>query len=303
MNIIVHQSRNIIAEFLANFNSEHTRKAYQNDIQKFFLTYPEVKAPSQLTLVHFIRFREILKAQGASPSSINRAVSSIRSLMDWCVVQGLIPVNPAASLKTPKATIVEPTLAFSDAEVTAILDLPAKTYTEVLHKTILSVLFNLGLRRSEIVSIKNSDIFRDHESWTLRVYGKGGKIRMLPITDTINDTILRYKKMYADSYGFPLEASDFLFQSNPKEKATKTMHPVTIYRIVTKYAKKVGVDRRVSTHSCRATVISHLLENNVSPRDVADFAGHSSIQTTIGSYDKKRDNNKNSAARKVNYRG
>jgi integrase len=75
----------------------------------------------------------------------------------------------------------------------------------------------------------------------------------------------------------------------------------TIYAIVKKYAKMVGVTRNVSPHSCRATAISQLLENGESPRNVADFAGHASINTTIGSYDKKRDGLKNSSAMKLKF--
>jgi integrase len=75
----------------------------------------------------------------------------------------------------------------------------------------------------------------------------------------------------------------------------------TIYNIVKKYAKIIGVTRPVSPHSCRATAISQLLENGESPRNVADFAGHSSVNTTIGSYDKKRDGIKNSSAMKLNF--
>ena len=75
----------------------------------------------------------------------------------------------------------------------------------------------------------------------------------------------------------------------------------TIYAIVKKYAKIIGVTRNVSPHSCRATAISQLLENGESPRNVADFAGHSSVNTTIGSYDKKRDGLKNSSAMKLKF--
>ena len=75
----------------------------------------------------------------------------------------------------------------------------------------------------------------------------------------------------------------------------------TVYRIIERYAKKCGINKKVGAHSCRATAISHLLDTQKTPiRDVAIFAGHSNI-TTTERYDKRRENLDNSAAYKINY--
>lgn len=303
MDIIVPQRRNIVAEFLTNFTSPHTRRAYRNDLSKFFSAYPGIQHPQELTIQHFIAFRDQLTAQGASPATVNRTLSSVKSLMDWCVQEGLIRINPAAAVRVPKATVTTPTLPFTDDEVVKILELPVKTYSDKLYQTMLTLLFHLGLRCSELVKLKVSDITYDRETCTLRVYGKGDKVRYLPITPAVQNVLREYLFNFELSYGLPLQASDYLFQANGLEKSSKPMNTSTVYRVVERAAKRVGISKRVSPHSCRATAISHLLEKGVSPRDVADMAGHSSIQTTVGSYDKKRDSLKNSAAWKVDYSG
>jgi integrase len=153
------------------------------------------------------------------------------------------------------------------------------------------------LRRSELVSIKLEDIYEDRGVTVLRIKGKGDKVRVLPLSDTLVVNLKEYLK----NYGTVLDQKDYLFQSHKDIRNVQAMSGTTVYKIVNKYAKILGITKRVGAHSCRATVISHLLENSVSPRDVANFAGHSSINTTVGIYDKRRDEIKNSAAYKVKF--
>ena len=98
-----------------------------------------------------------------------------------------------------------------------------------------------------------------------------------------------------------MEEDDYLIQSAKKGKNDKPIDGSTIYRVIEKYAKKCGINKKVSPHSCRATAISHLLDTQKTPiRDVAIFAGHSKI-TTTERYDKRREGLDNSAAYQVDY--
>jgi integrase/recombinase XerD len=125
--------------------------------------------------------------------------------------------------------------------------------------------------------MSKTDILEDRGVMILRVRGKGSKERMIPLTKEIHNATETYLQK------------------------SVTLNPSSIYRIVNRYAKKIGIEKRVGAHSCRATLISHLLENQVSPRDVADLVGHSNINTTISIYDKKRLGVQNSAAYKVKF--
>ncbi len=285
MNLIkVQENNKTLFEFLANFTSEHTRKSYAKDIKKF-VEFSGVTDVSQIQLINLITYRDFLKAEKASPATINRRLSSIKSLLSWCKAQGLIATNPGDSLKLSKVFQTQPTLAFSDQEVLKLLD----EVENKKHALVLAILLNLGLRRSELTGLKWTDVMSDRGHRVIRVVGKGNKQRTLPITDNL----WKYFEDYARE-ALPSPDDYVAGGSQP-------MNPATVYKIVRKYADQAGITKRVGAHSCRATVISHLLEKSVSPRNVADFAGHSSINTTVSLYDKKRDGITNSAAYKVGY--
>jgi integrase len=164
------------------------------------------------------------------------------------------------------------------------------------------LLFNLGLRRRELINIKMIDMFPDRGHVVLRVKGKGDKTRILPLSDYVLLEIRNYLNVLEKLQVY-LDADDYLLQTSGNS-ASKNKIPVdgsTIYRTINKYAKNLGINKRVSPHSCRATVISHLLDTqHQAIRDVATFAGHSNI-TTTERYDKRRLNLDKSAAYEVNY--
>lgn len=302
MNLTVQNSNNLILEFLANFTSEATRRAYYKDLKQFFVRYNVPNGDfSYITLPMLINYRESLKAGGSSPATVNRKISTIKSLLNWAVERGALSASPAASLRLEKPSQVLPTLAFTDEEVRIIMEKTDDSYYGYLHRLMLTLLFNLGLRRSELVNIRVGDVYEDRGVKVLKVRGKGGKQRILPLTAEVYETITDYIAKYETNAQDTLYPTDYLLQSLTCEKNNQPMNPASVYRTVNRYAKEAGVTRRVGAHSCRATVISHLLENQVSPRDVADFAGHNNVNTTISIYDKKRDGLKNSAAFKVKY--
>jgi len=303
MDLVKKDTVNIVDEFLSNFPKSATRTAYKRDISDFFGYYnARFGDPGILTINHFIAYRDQLLADGKAPATVGRKLSSLKSLMHWCVTRGFLQSNPVAHLKFPKVTTKYPTLAFTDDEVRRIFEAIDRTDLHgVVHTFILKILFNLGLRRSEIVNLKVSDIYEDRNFTVVKIIGKGDKERLLPLSP---DMVLAYKEYltaYEEVTGNKLENTDWLIQSNPWVKNANPMNSTTVFKIVRNYARKAGITKRVGAHSCRATVISHLLEKNISPRDVADFAGHTNIHTTISIYDKKRDFLENSAAMKVDY--
>lgn len=145
------------------------------------------------------------------------------------------------------------------------------------------------------------DFAKERGHTVLRIHGKGDKVRLIPINESMHDEIQRYLDHLKEN-GVTLDFEDYLLQIDLKSKNEKPIDGSTIYRIIEKYAKDLGINKRVSPHSCRATVISHLLDTQSAPiRDVAIFAGHANI-TTTERYDKRRQNLKNSAAYQVDYK-
>lgn len=292
--------RELFARFCQNFPSVNTRDAYFKDLWDFY-NFVQIAEPSQWTAQHFNDYRDAL-SKNKSPKTVNRKISTLKSFVEFCMESGIMSYNPIQFLKLPKPSVISPTLAFTDDEVRRLLAVPrTDTYYGNLHSLMLKLMFFLGLRRSELVQIKLSDIQTSRGHVVVTIRGKGGKSRELPVTPELMKSIQDFCKYYKDASGVELSASDYLLQSNTENKNTIPMDPSAAFRAVRKYAKLIGVDRRVGAHSCRATAISHLLDTQKIPiRDVADFAGHSSINTTT-LYDKKRKGLDDSAAYKINY--
>jgi site-specific recombinase XerD len=275
-----------ISEFLNGQNSKETIRAYKSDLDQF-----RKITGGDLTRSGVIRFRDHLMKSGASPSSIARKMSSVRSFCDFLRGQGKLNLDPFVGIRAPKVSVMEPTQAFTDEEVRrmfTIADSQPNPRERERDLIVLGLLFYAGLRRSEVVGLLFSDILEMDGGLVIRVRGKGGKVRLIPAHPKLREFLLPH-----------LTASHFWKTDNTAPLLGISAN--TVYNIVKKYAKLAGVTRPVSPHSCRATAISQLLEKGESPRNVADFAGHSSVNTTIGSYDKKRDGLKNSPAMKLNF--
>jgi site-specific recombinase XerD len=270
-----------VAAFIANQRALSTRKAYTADISDFFLFLKElgreISSPSSLVISDFINYRDFL-SKTKTVATVNRKIASLKSLMKWFHVNGHIDSNPLASLKMPRVSTTKPTEAFTDEEVIRILD----ACTNLRHKTLLTVLFTLGLRRSELVNLSRADFYVSRGFKIIRIKGKGGTFREIPLPEDLDKLFMEY----LDS----TTAIDSIFDITPDG----------VYKIVKKYTHLLGIKNK-SPHSCRATAISHLFDNGVPIRDVANFAGHSDINTTL-IYDKKRKGVESSPVFKIDYR-
>lgn len=290
------------SEFLSEFLSPDTKKAYIKDL-KFFFEFLKsggvlIERPGDIASFHFQLYRDHLLERGLASATINRRLVCIRSFVKWAVAARLMDHNPLDTIKLPKVKTESPTVAFDDHEVVSMINAPdLTTHKGRTHRLVMILLFNLGLRRSELTHIKMKDIFEDREHLILSIKGKGDKTRLVPLNKFIAKEIENYLSHLAEK----LLADDYLIQT---ELTTKNDHPMdgsTIYRTIEKYAHKLGINKAVSPHSCRATVISHLLDTQHTPiRDVATFAGHSNI-TTTERYDKRRKNLDKNAAYQVDF--
>jgi site-specific recombinase XerD len=274
-----------ITTFLNNQTSIHTKTAYERDLKDFYEFLAEklliVTHPSQLSMSIFLMYRDSLLEKKLASKTVNRKVACIKSLMKWFHVNGHITNNPLNSLKMPKAQVESPTQALTDEEVVRVFQ-ACETLKE---KLIFQLLFKLGLRRSEVLNISINNITQFREHTILQIKGKGAKVRELPLSIELLALIQAFIK----SEG----CIDKLFDISES----------TLYRTVKATFKRAGITKEVSPHSCRATVISHLLDTQQIPiRDVADFAGHASVNTT-SLYDKKRKGLENSPVYKINYGG
>jgi site-specific recombinase XerD len=297
--------KDFIQEFLVQFLSPDTKTAYIKDL-KFFFDFLNsgnviISHPKEIESYHFQLYRDHLMERGLSSATINRRLVCIRSFMKWAIAAKLMDHNPLDTVKLPKVQTESPTVAFDDHEVALMISAPdSTTHKGRTHRLVMVLLFHLGLRRSELTHIKMHQFAQDRGHVVLRIHGKGDKVRLVPINKHVQDEIQSYVNSLKN-HDIELGSEDFLLQTEVNKKNTKPMDGSTIFRVIEKYARIVGITKDVSPHSCRATVISHLLDTqNTAIRDVATFAGHANI-TTTERYDKRRKNLDKSAAYQVDF--
>lgn len=291
--------------FLKVQNSAHTRRAYEADLVDF-LSY--LKATDKKMNVHtLIEYRETLKqrlsprtGQPLSHVSINRRIATLKSFLNWLVVNGVLPNNPAKAVKSFRAGRESPTRDIPNDRVRQMLTLPARHKTAGrMHHAMLMVLFHLGLRRAELVGLRTSDLFEQDGMRVMRVRGKGDKERVLPIPPEVAKSIDTYLEFSKKN----LSVDQPLFtpvKNNITKVKDKPLHPNAVAYVVKHYAKLAGVAYRVSPHSARATAVSNALDNAAPHRAVQHMAGWSS-PLMVTRYDKRKEDLRNSAVKFVTY--
>lgn len=298
-----------IEPFLMNQLSDHTRRAYETDLKQFFLFLDgKVDATDLrgLRTDHVIAYRKALEegrlhGRPMAKSTINRKLAVIKSFFNWLKLNRIASENPAQLVKGFPQNQESNLKGLSDEETIRILDGPRlNTKSGALHLAILYVLFYLGVRKGELIGLKMGDLDTERGVDVLRVRGKGHRIRILPLTGKVKYAIEHYfyvcSRDKADK-----DAPLFIPTKNPRFGILKkALNPYSITYLVQKYAKKSGILKPISPHSCRATCISNALDRKATHRSVQHLAGWST-PLMIQRYDKRREDLKNSAAFLVDY--
>ena len=254
--------------------SPHTIAAYASDVKKFFegLRRDGI-APSDASVDDISRFLDEQVANGISKRSQARVISSVKALYRFLDAEGKLSVNPCDKLSTPKINPYLPTV-LSVGEVLAILDSVDLSQPEGhRNRCLLEVLYSCGLRVSELVNLKISDLFLDEQF--IRVFGKGSKQRLVPIGDPAIRAIRLYREV-RDAGPIAKGAEDILFLNRRGGKLTREM----IFRIVKDQTAAAGIRKNVSPHTFRHSFATHLVENGADLRVVQQMLGHESILTT-----------------------
>jgi integrase/recombinase XerD len=311
------QNINLIVdtEFLGNFTSEHTRRSYQIDINKFTiylfdLNY-RIENWNEVERALIVDYRNFLNETGGrdgrpcAPKTIARKLAALSSYFDFLVEKGDCDFNPVSSVKRPRREVLDPTNALSKEQVKELFEEieNKKNNSRYLHSALLVTFFTTGLRKSEVINLKYSDYREINDYKILEFKGKGGKVGQKVLHPLCVDSLTRYLE-WMKQQGREHEKEDWLFQptKNPKDplNLNKPLNPKTINEIVDHYAKKIGLNFKVRPHSARATFISELLDAGVDIYSVAREVNHSSVKTTQ-EYDKRRKRIADSPVFKLRY--
>lgn len=254
--------------------SPNTIEAYVRDVEKMLEFFDEAgvdyKSPK---LEDFTNFLVEISSMGIAVRSQARIISGIKQFYKYLVVEDILKDSPAELVDAPKIGRHLPSV-LSVEEIDAIkgaIDLSKPEGHR--NRAIIETMYSCGLRVSELVNLKMSNVFFDEKY--VRVEGKGSKQRLVPISDTAIRDINNYLPWRR---GLEIKPgnSDYLFLNRRGSKLTRQM----VFIMIKKFAEEAGVKTELSPHTLRHSFATHLLEGGANLRAIQQMLGHESILTT-----------------------
>lgn len=257
--------------------SDNSVAAYLSDVEKltqFLLDNGIKKNPSEIDLATLQGFIKWIAELGMTQTSQARIISALRSFYKYCLLEDISQVDPTTLLEAPKLKRALPdVLSFEEIEnVLAQIDLSTPEGTR--NKAILETMYSCGLRVSEVVNLRLSQLFLD--VGFVRVIGKGNKERLVPIGSSAIKYIHIYTSTIRNHQSVQSGEEDILFLNRRGRRLTRVM----IFLIIKDLVKKAGIKKIISPHTFRHSFATHLVEGGADLRAVQEMLGHESITTT-----------------------
>lgn len=265
------------AEFLTleQGSAARTDESYARDLHRLaeWALAHGVATPAVLTAAHLREFVYYLKDLGLSPASIRRGVSAIRTWFKFLMAEGIVNTDPSERLETPKKWRTLPEVLTS-AEVERLLGaVPLEEPLAFRDRAMLELAYGAGLRVGEWITLKVSDLML--AEGVVRVFGKGGKERLVPVGGSATGAVAIYLRelrprlergkgagvLFLNARGAPLSR-------------------MGAWKILRKYVQLAGITKTVTPHTLRHSFATHLLEGGADLRSVQEMLGHADISTT-----------------------
>lgn len=257
--------------------SQNSIAAYVNDINKlvvFFEKKFKGIAPDKVKLDHLKSFVEWLNERGVSPRTQARTISGIKSFYKYLLIEGDITSDPTALLESPKIGRKLPDILTME-EIDTLIEAIDLTKAEgQRNKAMLETLYSCGLRVSELVNLKITNLF--FEQGFIKVEGKADKERLVPVSGRAIEEINKYLNKYRKTLRINKDSENILFLNRRGRKLSRVM----IFTIIKNLAEKVNLDKKISPHTFRHSFATHLINGGADLRAVQEMLGHESILTT-----------------------
>jgi integrase/recombinase XerD len=252
-----------------------------------------------VTRAHVLAWRKDLERRELAGSSVRRKLAALSSLFEYLCDANAVTHNPVKGVKRPKVESYEgKTPALGDAQARHLLKQPAGEDLKSLRdRALLSVMLYHGLRREEVSTLSVTDIHQRRGVPHLRVHGKGGKMRHIPLHPGSHELLTDY--LEASGHGHNKPSPLFRpIRNNRTGSLERSLSTDGIYKIVRGYAKKLGVE--IGAHALRATAATNALEHEADIAKVQEWLGHANIATTR-LYDRRKSRPEDSPTFKVSY--
>tara|TARA_S200000501_G_scaffold327708_1_gene327127 strand:+ start:518 stop:1423 length:906 start_codon:yes stop_codon:yes gene_type:complete len=256
--------------------SENSISSYENDLKKLklFLNNDIKKiSPLDVEADHVKEFVYHISKE-VKANSQSRIISGIRSFYDYLLFEKLIKTNPISNIESPKLQRKLPSTLSID-EINLMIKNVDKTKKESERNiAIIETLYGCGLRVSELIDLKISDLYFSEDF--IKVTGKGNKQRLVPVSNINKRCINDYLLNSRSKIKIVTKHSDILFLNRNGSKLTRAM----IFTIVKNLSKKSEIKKIISPHTFRHSFATHLLENGADLKTIQQLLGHESITTT-----------------------
>jgi len=255
--------------------SDNSIEAYLNDVSKLEVYSEENKLTlQQITSKDIQRFLIWINGFGISPFTQSRLLSGIKTFYNFLLLEYDWENNPVELIQAPRIARKIPSV-LNIQEIDQLINaIDLSTPEGMRNKTILEVLYGCGLRVSELVGLKLSNLYLDVEF--IKVEGKGNKERLIPI----GSQAIKYLKIYINEVRPHIKVKsgqeDFVFLN----KRGAALSRVMVFIVIKELATKIGLQKNISPHTFRHSFASHLVEGGADLRAVQDMLGHESITTT-----------------------
>jgi integrase/recombinase XerD len=289
-------------EWFANLGNAATRRAYQNALQDF-MQFTGIVRPEEfrgITRAHVIAWRDDLVRRELSGQTIRHRLAAISSLFEYLCEKNAVTHNPVKGVKRPPVESYEgKTPALGDHQARKLLDAPDDVSLKGKRdRAMLATLLYHALRRDELCKLRVKDFKHERRGVAhLKVSGKGGKTRYVPLHPAASGLILDY----LEAAGHGTDAAGALFRpvhNNRADGLPKAITPDAIYKIVRAYSGALGF--QIGAHALRATAATNALDHQADIAKVQEWLGHANIATTR-IYDHRKTRPEDSPTFKVAY--
>ncbi len=255
--------------------SENTLQSYKRDLKQYQLFLNEtleVKEWEEVERHHIMQFLYQLKDNGKSSATIARTLSSLRLFHQFIVREYGISKDASLHIETPKKERKLPKV-LSSKDVDKLLNIPEKDALAIRNKAMLEMLYATGLRVSELISLKVSDLHLT--MGFVRCFGKGSKERIVPLGNVASEAVEKYIHSARGAL-LNRKNTDALFLNHHGNQLTRQ----GFWKVLKAIARDAGIKKEITPHTLRHSFATHLLENGADLRAVQEMLGHADISTT-----------------------